>query len=187
MLLQKFKRAFASTMATPALVKQLRMMTGSRLKDCIDALESTNGDMDASKDILRKKGFAEAEKKIDRVAAQGLVAVRRDPDSATVSMIQLACETDFVAKTEQFQLGISSILETIHAQSNLNIVGEKCRDLDFIKSLCQQTKLVNPLDNSVGSQNIEEGLKFTISKTQENCQLVKVLRTTWNPEEGEAL
>jgi len=69
MLVIKFlQRRAMATVATPALVKHLRSMTGSPLKDCIKALEETNGDMEASKDFLRKKGLAEAEKKIDRVA-----------------------------------------------------------------------------------------------------------------------
>ena len=63
------RRFFASSAATPALVKQLRLATGSPLKDCIKALEETNGDIDSSKDFLRKKGLAEAEKRIDRVAS----------------------------------------------------------------------------------------------------------------------
>lgn len=96
------RRLFSGTVATPALVKQLRLMTGSPLKDCIKALEETNGDMEASKDFLRKKGLAEAEKRIDRLAAEGLVAIKRDTATATFTMIQLACETDFVAKTDQF-------------------------------------------------------------------------------------
>lgn len=162
-------------------------MTGSPLKDCIKALEESNGDMEASKEFLRKKGLAEAEKRIDRHAAEGLVAVRRDEQTATLTMVQLACETDFVAKTEQFQLGLTSILETLHAQKDLRVVGEQCKDLDFIKSICQNTALISPIDSAASSQNIEEGLKYTISKTQENCQLVKVYKSTWNPDQGEAL
>lgn len=56
-----------------------------------------------------------------------------------------------------------------------------------MKSLIQSTKLARPIDDSVASQNIEEGLKYVISKTQENVQLVKVFKTNWNPSEGEAL
>ena len=58
-----------ASVATAALVKQLRQMTGSPIKDCMKALEQTNGDIDASKDYLRKKGLAEAEKRVDRSAA----------------------------------------------------------------------------------------------------------------------
>lgn len=47
--------------------------------------------------------------------------------------------------------------------------------------------MVQPLDSDVSSQNIEDGLKYTIAKTQENVQLVRILQTTWRPDEGEAL
>ena len=66
------------------------------------ALQETGGDIEASKDILRKKGLAQAEKKMDRVAAEGLIAVKEDKSRQKVTMVQIACETDFVAKTEQF-------------------------------------------------------------------------------------
>lgn len=92
----------SSTAATPALVKQLRALTGSPLKDCMAALVETDGDVEASKEYLRKKGLAQAEKKMDRVAAEGLIAVKEDKDNQKVTMVQIACETDFVAKTEQF-------------------------------------------------------------------------------------
>lgn len=66
------------------------------------ALQETGGDMDASKDYLRKRGLADAEKRGDRLAVQGLVGVIKDLQSARITMVQLACETDFVAKTERF-------------------------------------------------------------------------------------
>jgi len=68
-------------------VKQLRIMTGSALKDCMKALEETNGDIEASKDYLRKKGLADAEKKIDRLAAQGLVGVLKCEQSNKITMV----------------------------------------------------------------------------------------------------
>lgn len=89
-------------MATPALVKQLRGMTGSGIKDCMKALEENGGDIEASKDYLRKKGLAEADKKVDRLASEGLVGVLKCSETSKITMVQLACETDFVAKTEQF-------------------------------------------------------------------------------------
>jgi len=68
-------RGFAKSVATPKLVKQLRAMTGSPLKDCIKALEEADGDIEGSKEYLRKKGLAMAEKKADRTASQGLVGI----------------------------------------------------------------------------------------------------------------
>ena len=74
------------------------------------ALEETGGDIEASKDYLRKKGLAEAEKRVGRAAADGLVGVLQDPDQGKITMVQLACETDFVAKTDRFQHSLKSIL-----------------------------------------------------------------------------
>ena len=74
------------------------------------ALEETNGDIEASKDFLRKKGLAEAEKRVDRLASEGLIGVIRDENKGKLTMIQLACETDFVAKTDKFQEGIKGVL-----------------------------------------------------------------------------
>ena len=98
-MIKILSRQFASQ---AQLVKQLRLMTGSPLKDCMTALEETGGDIEASKDYLRKRGLAQAEKKLDRLASQGLVGVIRDEQSSKITMVQLACETDFVAKTPQF-------------------------------------------------------------------------------------
>jgi elongation factor Ts len=96
------RRFSAKSVATPALVKQLRGMTGSGIKDCMKALEENGGDIEASKDYLRKKGLAEADKKVDRLASEGLVGVLKCCETFKITMVQLACETDFVAKTEQF-------------------------------------------------------------------------------------
>lgn len=79
-LLFRSSRNFGSAHATPKLVKQLRLLTGSPLKDCMKALEETEGDVEASKDYLRKKGLAEAEKRIGRVAGDGLIGVLRDEE-----------------------------------------------------------------------------------------------------------
>lgn len=70
---------FRNFAVSAAQVKELRGLTGSPLKDCMAALEENNGDIEASKDYLRKKGLAAAEKKMDRVAAEGLVGVLQDP------------------------------------------------------------------------------------------------------------
>ena len=138
------------SVATPALVKQLRMMTGSGIKDCMKALEETGGDIEASKEYLRKKGLAEAEKKIDRVAAQGLVGVLKCEQSNKITMVQLACETDFVAKTEKFQEGLKGIMQTVHAQ-DVAITGQYCADEDYLRKMVWETKMVTPLDEGVSS------------------------------------
>lgn len=167
-----------------ALVKQLRALTGSPLKDCMNALEEHDGDIEASKDYLRKKGLAAAEKKMDRVASEGLVGVLQDPETQKITMIQLSCETDFVAKTDKFQEGLRAIMETIHHNSDANITGKACADLDILGKLQQDVKMIKPIDPDVDSQTIDDAIKYTISKTQEKVELVKVFQTNWNPADG---
>ena len=102
-------------------------------------------------------------------------------------MIQLSCETDFVAKTSQFQAGLKGILQTIHSQQDLRVSGDKGVDPDFLANLTVGTKMINSLDPDMDSQTIEDGIKYTIAKTQENCQLVNVFQTQWNPSEGDVI
>ena len=82
-------------------VKQLREKTGAGMMDCKRALTETEGDMDAAVALLRERGLAGAAKKSGRVAAEGLVDIYADDDAAVI--VELNCETDFVAKNPQFQ------------------------------------------------------------------------------------
>ncbi|MEO1023617.1 MAG: translation elongation factor Ts, partial [Bacteroidota bacterium] len=84
-------------------VKKLREMTGAGMMDCKKALTEANGDFDAAVEILRKKGQKVSEKRADRDANQGLVLTRISEDSKKAAAIALNCETDFVARNEDFQ------------------------------------------------------------------------------------
>ena len=89
--------------AIPAkLVKDLRAMTGSPLKDCMKVLEESQGDIEKAKEMLRKRGLADAEKRFGRDTAEGYIAMKVDKSKKLVTMIELTCETDFVAKTDRF-------------------------------------------------------------------------------------
>lgn len=178
---------FRNFAVSAAQVKELRGLTGSPLKDCMAALEENNGDIEASKDYLRKKGLAAAEKKMDRVAAEGLVGVLQDPAKQKITMIQLACETDFVAKTEKFQEGLKAIMHSLHHNSDAVVTGPASVDLDLLTKLQNDVKMVKSIDPDVGSQTIDDAIKYTIAKTQENVQLVKVFQTNWNAAEGDVL
>ena len=90
-----------------ATVKELRDKTGAGMMDCKQALQETNGDMEAAIDLLRKKGLSKAAKKADRVAAQGLVGVASKVKSGAV--VEVNSETDFVARNPQFQEMVQTI------------------------------------------------------------------------------
>jgi elongation factor Ts len=82
-------------------VKQLRERTGAGMMECKKALVETQGDLDAAAELMRKTGLAKADKKATRVAAEGTIAVQRSGEAA--AMVEVNCETDFVARGEEFQ------------------------------------------------------------------------------------
>lgn len=92
-------------------VQSLRQKTGVGMMECKSALEEANGDFDEAIAILRKKGAAKAAKKADRIAADGVVAVKIKDDIGV--MVEINTETDFVAKNERFKKFSDCVLETI--------------------------------------------------------------------------
>ena len=87
---------------TAALVKELRERTNAGMMDCKKALIAAEGDMDKAIDWLREKGLAQAAKKASRIAAEGVVAKYVSPCGCTGVIVEVNCETDFVAKTDNF-------------------------------------------------------------------------------------
>ena len=88
---------------TAALVKELRERTGAGMMDCKKALTETSGDIDKAIDFLREKGLAAAAKKAGRVAAEGLVEAYIHAGGRIGVLVEVNCETDFVAKTDAFK------------------------------------------------------------------------------------
>jgi len=85
------------------LLKQLRAETGAGVMDCRKALEEANGDLEKAKEILRKKGLAKAAKRADRQASEGVIELYSHGNGRVGVMVELNCETDFVAKSEKFR------------------------------------------------------------------------------------
>ena len=88
---------------TAALVKELRERTGAGMMDCKKALSATDGDLEKAIDFLREKGLAAAAKKAGRVAAEGLVEAYIHGGGRIGVLVEVNCETDFVAKTDAFK------------------------------------------------------------------------------------
>ncbi len=87
---------------TTAMVKELREATGAGVLDAKKALVSTDGDFDKAADIIKKKGAVSAMSRVDRVAAEGIIEVYPHPGNRVGVMLELNCETDFVARNERF-------------------------------------------------------------------------------------
>ena len=94
---------------TAAMVKELREMTNAGMMDCKKALKETDGDMAKAADYLREKGLAAAAKKASRIAAEGLVGSYYCEKCNTAALVEVNCETDFVAKTDEFKALVEDI------------------------------------------------------------------------------
>jgi len=98
-----------------ALVKQLRDETGAGLADCQKAVTEASGDVDKARRILREKGLAKAAKKATRTATDGLVGSYIHPGGKIGVLIEVNCETDFVAKTDEFQALVKDLAMQVAA------------------------------------------------------------------------
>ena len=94
-------------------VKQLREQTGAGMMDCKRALEETTGNIEAAIDFLRKKGAASAERKASRIASEGIIGQWISDDGSQAVMVEVNCETDFVAKDESFGIFVAQIIQVI--------------------------------------------------------------------------
>ena len=106
---------------TAALVGKLREMTNAGLMDCKKALNESNGDLHAAVDILRKKGVATAAKKAGREAKEGVIAQYIQPGGRLGVLVEVNCETDFVAKNETFRAFCDEVAKRIGNNPNENL------------------------------------------------------------------
>ncbi|MCG8427074.1 MAG: translation elongation factor Ts, partial [Chromatiales bacterium] len=112
---------------TASLVKELRERTGSGMMECKKALVETGGDLEAAIELMRKSGQAKAAKKSGRTAAEGLIVIKYNDDASKAVMVEVNCETDFVAKDENF----NSFADAV-AERALN------SDVDTVEALLEQ-------------------------------------------------
>lgn len=136
-------------------VKSLRDKTGAGMMDCKKALKESDGDMDKAIEFLRKKGQKVSEKRADREADQGLVLSRISDDAQKAVMIEINCETDFVARNEDFQNQ-----------------AEKFLDAAFENEIATVSEL---LQEEVDGMTIEKHLESMIGKIGEKIEINKVV------------
>jgi elongation factor Ts len=94
------------------MVKELRERTGAGMMECKKALVEAGGDMEAAVELMRKSGAAKADKKASRTAAEGVIAVARSDDGRALAIAEINCETDFVAKDENFRAFADQVART---------------------------------------------------------------------------
>ncbi|MBS5594729.1 MAG: translation elongation factor Ts [Clostridiales bacterium] len=110
---------------TASMVKELREQTGSGMMDCKKALQETDGDMDKAVDLLREKGMADSAKKAGRIAAEGVIASYLHMGGRIGVMVEINCETDFVAKTDAFKEFAQNIAMHIAAANPSYLTAEE--------------------------------------------------------------
>ena len=141
---------------TSAMVKELRERTNAGMMDCKKALISADGDMEKAIDWLREKGLAQAAKKASRIAAEGVVAQYTAPCGCTGVIVEVNCETDFVAKTDNFKAFANNVAKHI-AKANPADVD----DLMTQKFVDDETKTIADL---VSEATVAIGEKITVRR-----------------------
>jgi elongation factor Ts len=131
------------------MVKELRERTSSGMMECKKALVEANGDMDLAIENMRKAGLAKADKKSGRIAAEGIIGVKVSDNGKAVAIVDINCETDFVAKAEGFVNFVNSVTEGL-----LN-----ADDIDSEEKL-----LSMPLEDGVTVDEIRRGLISTLGE-----------------------
>ena len=191
-------------MITAESVKKLREKTGAPMMDCKVALQESQGDFDKAVDFLRKKGMADAAKKSGRITSEGLVHAYIHGEGKIGVLIEVNCETDFVAKNKDFQAFVKDIAMQVAASNPLYICEKEVPQnvLDKEKEIykhqaAQSKKPANVIDKIVEGKikkyyeeaclvnqpfvkhpdkTIEEVLKELIAKFGENCTIRRFSR-----------
>jgi elongation factor Ts len=159
---------------TTADIKALRELTGAGIMDSKKALEEADGNMDKAQEILREKGIASAAKKSDRQTDQGLVESYIHSGGRIGAMVEANCETDFVARTEDFKALAHDIAMQVAAM-NPKYVDETSipegEEVDPSEScLLQQPFIKDP------SMTIDELIRETVGKVGENIRIRRFSR-----------
>ncbi|MBE6564669.1 MAG: elongation factor Ts [Ruminococcaceae bacterium] len=140
-------------------VSALRAKTGCGMMDCKKALSEANGNMDEAIKLLRERGLAVAAKKADRIAAEGIVDIAFDATGKKAAMIEVNCETDFVAKNADFRAFVKTVLDVILANNPA--------DVEALKAL--------PFPGT--NMNVEGALKDKIFQIGENLSIRRFMVT----------
>ena len=135
-----------------AMVMKLRKMTGQGVMDCKRALQEANGDIEQAMDILRKKGLATLAKRAERETSEGLVLCKANEDGKTAAIATLCCETDFVAKSDDF-VATAQILA------------------DVALTCPADEGIENILETSANSRKFSDIMTELVSKTGEKTQV----------------
>ena len=159
---------------TVELIKNLREQTGAGISDCKKALEDNDGDLAQAAAALRQKGFEQAAKRSDRATSQGLVESYIHTGGRVGALVQLGCETDFVARTAEFRALAHDIAMQVAAMSPVYLSEDDIADGDD-RPAAQVCLLQQPFIKD-GSRTLSDLVRETAAQTGENVRIVHFSR-----------
>jgi elongation factor Ts len=151
------------------MVKELRQLTGAGVMDCRKALESSGGDMDKAAELLREKALTVAAKKADREALEGIIGNYVHMGSKVAALVEVNCESDFVARTEQFQaLAKDLAMQVVAARPNW----VRIDDVPAEVVAEQRQQAMASMDGNKPPEVVEKIVEGKLAKFyEENCLL----------------
>ena len=172
-------------MVTTALVKELRELTGAGIMDCKRALVESNGDIKKASDFLKQQGLAKAEKKLGRAANQGLIEVYVHAGGRIAAMVELNCETDFVARTPDFKAIARDVAMQVAAMNPTYVSAEDVPEDAWAaledehgdrKKAAEAVVLLNQAFIRDPKLSIQELVRQGVAKLGENIQVQRFAR-----------
>ena len=147
-----------------ALVKELRERTGAGMMECKKFLTDNGGDIEAAVEAMRKSGQAKADKKAGRVAAEGLIGVARSDDGRSVAMVEVNCETDFVAKNEDFVAFSTSIAGELLDNPSVDLEEKRTEQVAKIGENIQisRSEILSPSGSGLVESYVHTGAKVAV-------------------------
>ncbi|MDA0733072.1 MAG: translation elongation factor Ts [Chloroflexi bacterium] len=160
--------------ATVEQIKSLRQLTGAGIMDCKDALEKSDGNQDKAVDLLREKGFSQAAKRSGRDTTEGVVEAYIHNRGRVGAMVELGCETDFVARTPEFKELAHNIAMQVAAMNPAYIAESDIAEDDNRPPAEVTLLLQSYIKNS--SMQVGDVVKELAAKVGENVKVVRFSR-----------
>ncbi len=152
---------------TASMVKELRESTGAGMMDCKKALTEANGDMEAAVDVLRTKGLADLAKKAGRATNEGLIGGLVSDDGRGAAILEVNCETDFVARNANFKELVSELAQQVLSAAPADV-----------QSMLSQAYVLRP------EITVEERLGEAVGKLGENMGVARFVRFELSTDAG---
>ncbi len=152
---------------TASMVKELRESTGAGMMDCKKALTEANGDMEAAVDVLRTKGLADLAKKAGRATNEGLIGGRVSADGTAASILEVNCETDFVARNANFKELVDELAQQVLESAPADV-----------EAMLAQPYVLRP------ELTVEQRLGEAVGKLGENMGVARFMRYELSTEAG---